>query len=119
MPQCYKDTIGLGQTDFLNCKVVRTSNESWPITALLPEDADANPLSNLGEEVEMKTIKTNVPPTLECDKDQALIIKIICLGGYMFGWEEKGSLSRIICKSHNRHGSAIIRLYSESVATFT
>ena len=61
VPQCYKDTIGLGQTDFLNCKVVRTSNESWPITALLPEDADANPLSNLGEEVEMKTIKTNVP----------------------------------------------------------
>ena len=90
MPQCYKDTIGLGQTDFLNCKVVRTSNESWPITALLPEDADANPLSNLGEEVEMKTIKTNVPPTLECDKDQALIIKIICLGGYMFGVGRKG-----------------------------
>ena len=92
MPQCYKDTIGLGQTDFLNCKVVRTSNESWPITALLPEDADANPLSNLVEEVEMKTFKTNVPPTLECDKDQALIIKIICLGGYMFGVGRKGEL---------------------------
>ena len=91
VPQCYKDTIGLGQTGFLNCKVVRTSNESWPTTARdLPEDADANPLSNLGEEVEMKTFKTNVPPTLECDKDQALIIKIICLGGYMFGVGRKG-----------------------------
>ena len=86
----------------------------------LPEEADANLLSNLGEEVEMKTFKTNVPSTLECDKDQALIIKIICLGGYTcLGWEEKGSLSRIICNSHNRHGSAIIRPYSESVATFT
>ena len=26
------DTVGLGQTDFFNCKVVRTSNESWPMT---------------------------------------------------------------------------------------
>ena len=58
----------------------------------LPEEADANLLSNLGEEVEMKTFKTNVPPTLECDKDQALIIKIICLGGYMFGVGRKGEL---------------------------
>ena len=35
----------------------------------LPEEADANLRSNLGEEVEMKTFKKNVPPTLECDKD--------------------------------------------------
>ena len=59
----------------------------------LPEEADANLRSNLGEEVEMKTFKTNVPPTLECDKDQALIIKIICLGGYMFGVRRKGELN--------------------------
>ena len=58
----------------------------------LPEEADANLRSNLGEEVQMKTFKTNVPPTLECDKDQALIIKIICLGGYMFGVRRKGEL---------------------------
>ena len=58
----------------------------------LPEEADANLLSNLGEEVEMKTFKTNVPPTLECDQDQALVIKIICLGGYMFGVGRKGEL---------------------------
>ena len=56
----------------------------------LPEEADANLRSNLGEEVEMKTFKTNVPPTL--DQDQALIIKIICLGGYMFGVRRKGEL---------------------------
>ena len=31
----------------------------------LPEEADANLRSNLGEEVEMKTFKTNVTPTLE------------------------------------------------------
>ena len=58
----------------------------------LPEQADASILSNLGEEVEMKTFKTNVLPTLECDKDQALVIKIICLGGYMFGVGRKGEL---------------------------
>ena len=60
----------------------------------------------------MKTFKTNVPPTLECDKDQALIIKIICLGGYMLGWEEKGSLSRIICKPH---ATGTDRLLSASI----
>ena len=39
----------------------------------------------------MKTIKTNVPPTLECDKDQALIIKIICLGGlHVWGGKKRG-----------------------------
>ena len=42
----------------------------------------------------MKTFKTNVPPTLECDKDQALIIKIICLGGYMFGVGRKGGFMK-------------------------
>ena len=58
----------------------------------LPEEAEANLLSNLGEEVEMNTFKTNVPSTLECDEDKALIIKIICLGGYMFGVGRKGEL---------------------------
>ena len=43
----------------------------------------------------MKTIKTNVPPTLECDKDQALIIKIIFLGGYMFEVGRKGEFIKV------------------------
>ena len=56
----------------------------------LPEEADFNLLSNFGEEVEMKTFKTNVPPTLECDKDQVLKIKILCLGDYTGGVGRKG-----------------------------
>ena len=51
----------------------------------LPEEAD----DNLGEEVEMKTFKTNVLPKLECDKDQ-LTIKILCLGDYTGGVGRKG-----------------------------
>ena len=67
----------------------------------LPEEANVKLLSNLREEVEMKTFKTNVPPTSECDKDQVLIIKILCLGDYTGGGgggAEKGCLSKIICK---------------------
>ena len=56
----------------------------------LPEEADFNVLSNFGEEVEMKTFKTNVPPTLECDKDQVLKIKILCLADYTGGVGRKG-----------------------------
>ena len=56
----------------------------------LPEEADVNLLSNLGKEVEMKTFKTNVPPKLECDKDQVLKIKILCLGDYTGGVGRKG-----------------------------
>ena len=44
----------------------------------LPEEVDDKLLSNLGEEVEMKTFKTNVLPKLECDKDRVLKIKILC-----------------------------------------
>ena len=58
----------------------------------LPEEANVKLLSNLGEEVEMKTFKTNVPPTSECDKDQVLIIKILCLGDYTGGVGRKGVL---------------------------
>ena len=58
----------------------------------LPEEADVNLLSNLGKEVEMKTFKTNVPPKLECDKDQVLKIKILCLGDYTGGVGRKGVL---------------------------
>ena len=56
----------------------------------LPEEADVNLLSNLGKEVEMKTFKTNVLPKLECDKDQVLKIKILCLGDYTGGVGRKG-----------------------------
>ena len=56
----------------------------------LPEEADVNLLSNLGKEVEMKTFKTNVLPKLECDKDQVLNIKILCLGHYTGGVGRKG-----------------------------
>ena len=56
----------------------------------LPEEVDVNLLSNLGKEVEMKTFKTNVPPKLECDKDQMLNIKILCLGDYTGGVGRKG-----------------------------
>ena len=58
----------------------------------LPEEADVNLLSNLGKEVEMKTFKTNVPPKLECDKDQVLRIKILCVGDYTGGVGRKGVL---------------------------
>ena len=58
----------------------------------LPEEADVNLLNNLGKEVEMKTFKTNVPPKLECDKDQVLNIKILCLGDYTGGVGRKGVL---------------------------
>ena len=58
----------------------------------LPEEANVKLLSNLGEEVEMKTFKTNVPPTSEYDKDQVLIIKILCLGDYTRGVGRKGVL---------------------------
>lgn len=58
----------------------------------LPEEANIKLLSNLGEKVEMKTFKTNVPPTSECDKDQVLIIKILCLGDYTGGVGRKGVL---------------------------
>ena len=58
----------------------------------LPEEADVNLLSNLGKEVEMKTFKTNVLPKLECDKDQVLKIKILCLGDYTGGVGRKGVL---------------------------
>ena len=58
----------------------------------LPEEADANLLSNLGEEVEMKTFKTNVPPTSEYDENQRLLIKILCLGDYTGGVGRKGVL---------------------------
>ena len=56
----------------------------------LPEEADDKLLSNLGEEVEMKTFKTNVLPKLECDKDQVVKIKILCLGDYAGGVGRKG-----------------------------
>ena len=56
----------------------------------LPEEADVNLLSNLGKEGEMKTFKTNVLPKLECDKDQVLKIKILCLGDYTGGVGRKG-----------------------------
>lgn len=56
----------------------------------LPEEADVNLLSNLGKEVEMKTFKTNVPPTSKCDKDQVLIIKLLCVGDYTGGVGRKG-----------------------------
>ena len=56
----------------------------------LPEEADDKLLGNLGEEVEMKTFKTNVLPKLECDKDQVLKIKILCLGDYTGGVGRKG-----------------------------
>ena len=56
----------------------------------LPEEADDKLLSNLAEEVEMKTFKTNVLPKLECDKDQVLKIKILCLGDYTGGVGRKG-----------------------------
>ena len=42
------------------------------------------------EEVEMKTFKTNVLPKLECDEDQVLKIKILCLGDYTGGVGRKG-----------------------------
>ena len=58
----------------------------------LPEEADDKLLSNLGKEVEMKTFKTNVLPKLECDKDQVLKIKILCLGDYTGGVGRKGVL---------------------------
>ena len=51
----------------------------------LPEEANAKLLSNLGEEVEMKTFKTNVRSTLEYDENQRLLIKILCLGDYTGG----------------------------------
>ena len=56
----------------------------------LPEEADVNLLSNLRKEVEMKTFKTNVLSKLECDKDQALKIKILCLRDYTGGVGRKG-----------------------------
>lgn len=56
----------------------------------LPEEADVNLLSNLGKEVEMKTFNTNVPSTSKCDKDQVLIIKLLCVGDYTGGVGRKG-----------------------------
>ena len=64
----------------------------------LPEEANVKLLSNSREEVEMKTFKTNVPPTSECDKDQVLIIKILCLGDYTGGGgggQKRGAYQRL------------------------
>ncbi|CAH3189739.1 unnamed protein product [Porites evermanni] len=58
----------------------------------LPEEANVKLLSNLGEEVEMKTFKTNVRSTLEYDENQRLLIKILCLGDYTGGVDRKGVL---------------------------
>ena len=58
----------------------------------LPEEANVKLISNLGEEVEMKTFKTNVRSTLEYDDNQRLLIKILCLGDYTGGVGSKGVL---------------------------
>ena len=56
----------------------------------LPEEADVKLLSNLGKEVEMKTFKTNVRPTLKYDENHRLLIKILCVGDYTGGVGRKG-----------------------------
>ena len=78
----------------------------------LPEEADANLLSNLGEEVKMKTFKTNVPPTLECDKDQAFGYKnYLPRGLHVWSGKKRGAYQGLSAS----HTAGTDRLLSASI----